>query len=346
MSSNRYVSFIGYNRNDNYTPNNKVIYNAALNLLLQQLKDYKIPSEIIIVEWNYLEDEVPFSDTLKITVETDYTKIRIIRVPPSYHKKFKNWKQRPFHPGAALNVGIKRAKGEFLLPMACDTFFTNAIFEFISKQTLRDNRFYRCDRHDVASIVLANIVGDKNKFFEGCRKHTKIHHTYLNMPPMFRIPSLHTNACGDFCLASRKLYEEVRGYKEGGDTGALDTDSLVVHSLYGMGIKQVLLPENCKVYKIFHEKSTARSLKVTWSKWQTLLDKVLMRFDPQMALSSRMLLNYPKRHFSYAVDAKFDSFERNFIKPARRWAMGKAPFYLNDNQWGLADIEFEENIVL
>lgn len=54
--SSPYISFIGFARNDDYISGRAEKHNASLNFLLQQLKDFKIPSEIILVEWNYPED--------------------------------------------------------------------------------------------------------------------------------------------------------------------------------------------------------------------------------------------------------------------------------------------------
>ena len=75
-----------------------------------------------------------------------------------------------------------------------------------------------------------------------------------------------------------------------------------------------------------------------------MLEKLLRRKGcSTLAINNfRMWLNYPKRKFSYAPEAIFNSFLKNFIKPARRWKKGRSPFYLNNKNWGLANISFEE----
>ncbi len=60
----------------------------------------------------------------------------------------------------------------------------------------------------------------------------------------------------------------------------------------------------------------------------------------------RILFNYPKRRYAYAPEAIFDSFEKNFIKPARQWAKKIPPFYLNNENWGLAGEELEEQVMI
>lgn len=347
-SDSPYISFIGFNRNDNYTANNKAVYNTSLNVLLQQLKEFKIPSEIVIVEWNYIENQVPLAETISLEIDTAYTKVRVIRVPSLHHKKYKYWQHKAFHVGAAINVGVRRAKGKFILPVASDVFLTDAVFKLISQANLQEDKFYRCDRYDVDPIVLNGMNKYRQKFFESCRTAIKCHHKYIVQEPTFRIAELHTNACGDFYLQSRELFESVRGCKEGKDVGSLDIDSLLIHALNGSGIQQVILPDECRVYKMFHEKSTSRAVNNIWLPWQKLLDRFLrLSFyqNNMPLLNMRLLLNYPKRSYSYAPEAIFDSFLTNFVKPARRWAKKLPPFYLNNEEWGLANIDLEETTI-
>ena len=79
-STSPYISFIGFARNDDYIPDRAEKHNFSLNFLLQQLKDYEIPSEIILVEWNYPQDRPPLAETIRLTVETKWTTVRVVRV--------------------------------------------------------------------------------------------------------------------------------------------------------------------------------------------------------------------------------------------------------------------------
>ena len=343
-----YISFIGFARNDDYVPNRAERHNFSLNFLLQQLKDFQIPSEIILVEWNYPEDRPPLAETIKIEIETSWTTIRVIRVPAKYHQRYKHWQLKPFHVGAAANVGIRRAKGQFILPMASDVFLTDACLEKIAKQNLDVNSFYRCDRYDIDATALENFNGNRNDFFARCVANIKVHHTYIHQEPSFRIAELHTNGAGDFYLLSRHLLSQIRGSKEGGDVGSFDIDSLIPHALNGLGARQVLLSDEYRVYKLFHSKSTSRAVEQIWKGWQKNLERVVhgLTKSNKAVNDVRILFNFPKRRYSYAPQATFDSFEKNFVKPARKWAKKLSPFYLNDENWGLAGEELEETKVL
>lgn len=115
----------------------------------------------------------PLAETISIKVDSPYTSIRIIRVPSVYHQQYKDWQSKPFHVGTAINVGIRRAKGKFILPIASDVFLTDACFEIISKQNLDSNAFYRCDRYDVDMTDAMNLVDNRDSFFEACEKTSK-----------------------------------------------------------------------------------------------------------------------------------------------------------------------------
>jgi glycosyltransferase involved in cell wall biosynthesis len=345
-----YISFIGFARNDNYVPDRTERHNFSLQFLIDQLEEKKIPSEIVIVEWNYSENNTPLSEAIRITSLTEWTTIRVIRVPPRFHQRYKFWHEKPFHVGAAVNVGIRRALGKFILPIASDIFLSDSCLDLISRQELDDNTFYRCDRYDVDSNAINNFklskTKQKSEFFKLCEEHIKIHHQKINQSPSFSIADLHTNGCGDFCLISRKKIEMIRGFKEGKDAGGLDIDSLVIHALHGLGCEQRILPQDCKVYKISHNQSTASSVNSKMSSWQKHLESFLnKKTNPKMVVDIRMLLNYPKRTFSYAPNATFDSFEKNFVKPARRWAQKTPPFHSNRANWGLKKENFEEKTI-
>lgn len=351
MNKDPYLTCVNFSRNDDYIPDRAMRQNFSINFLLHQLKTFKIPSEIILVEWNYPTDRPPLESTLNLKVSTPWTTIRIIRVPPQFHRKYRYWKHKAFHVGAAVNVGIRRAKGRFILPMASDVFFSDACMKTIAEQNLDESSFYRCDRFDVSSELLSEQICmqpfERARFFEQCDENFIRHHKEQLQEPAYGIPPLHTNASGDFCLVARSHYLQARGFKEGKDVGALDIDSLLLHALEGMGLRQCILPSECKVYKFFHQKSTVQALQEKWKPWQKRLELRLLRASKTTECINqyRAFFNYPKRQFSYAPKMMLDSFERNFLKPARRWAQKIPPYYLNGPNWGLSKYQLEEKVV-
>ncbi len=86
------------------------------------------------------------------------------------------------------------------------------------------------------------------------------------------------------------------------------------------------------------EKLAARAVTQKWIFHMKLLENLLMsmKIPKSFIIKLRILINYPKRVFSYAPKATFDSFEKNFVKQARKWAKKTPPFYSNGQDWGLA----------
>ncbi|MBU6447029.1 MAG: hypothetical protein KGQ49_06495, partial [Verrucomicrobia bacterium] len=65
--------------------------------------------------------------------------------------------------------------------------------------------------------------------------------------------TLHTNACGDFTLMSKKNWEELRGYPEW-DLFSWHLDSIVLYQARQHGIQEKDLPMKCAIYHIEHGK--------------------------------------------------------------------------------------------
>lgn len=349
MNKKPYISFIGFARNDDYVPDRAERHNFSLQTLINQIDEYKIPSEIIIVEWNYLQNNPPLAEVIKIKSFSEWTKLRVIRVPPRFHQKYKFWQSKPFHVGAAVNVGIQRALGDFVLPIASDIFLSDTCLEMISKQALDENTFYRCDRYDILPTALDRFDrnGSRHELFKIFDQHIKIRHHQIIQSADFLIADLHTNGCGDFCLVSKKQLLKIRGFKEGKDAGGLDIDSLVIHALHGMGCDQKLLSDEYKVYKISHNNSSVNVINTRKTAWQQSLERFMQKinYSPSSRVNMRILFNYPRRFFTYAPQVNFDSFEKNFVKPARRWAQKRPPFSLNNVHWGLINEKLEESCV-
>src|SRR5690606_35579077 len=183
------------------------------------------------------------------------------------HEKYRYFQFKPFRVGAAINVGIRRARGKFVLPIASDVVFTDECFRWIGEKKLDENAFYRCNRYDVSpSVFEGSKTDDRASFFKECKDHIVKSHLPISPEEAVDIPNLHTNACGDFCLASKEKFMKIRGFKEGADAGALDIDGLVIHSLNAIGVKQKILNDSFKVYKLFHQNSTAPAVSFKWKR--------------------------------------------------------------------------------
>jgi len=115
------------------------------------IEKYKIESELIIVNYNPVPDKPSLFETLSAIPARKYLKIRIITVPAEIHAKLYNPEVRkpvPLYEYIAKNVGVRRAKGEFILLSNPDIIFAPEIIRYISRKKLSSSKYYRADRCD------------------------------------------------------------------------------------------------------------------------------------------------------------------------------------------------------
>lgn len=115
------LSIVLCGRNDNYFGDFKYRITSSINYLCRnaekigRLKDI----EVIVVDWN---SEAPLSKELCLIQET-HDNVKFIIVPPEIAKKYLSNGQ-VFNAGCAINAGIRRANGTYIMIMPADTLIT------------------------------------------------------------------------------------------------------------------------------------------------------------------------------------------------------------------------------
>ncbi len=153
MSETPYLSIVATARNDNHGGNMLRRMQIFINGLLHQCQQYQLPAELIIVEWNPPVDKPRLPEVLSWPIENNPCKVRIIEVPPEIHRRFKHSEGLPLFQMIAKNVGIRRAKGEFILATNIDLLFSDELFSFLASRQLQPGVMYRIDRYDVEADV-------------------------------------------------------------------------------------------------------------------------------------------------------------------------------------------------
>ena len=123
MSAEPYVSFVLYCRNDNYGGDLIRKLELSLNFFIDQLTDHQLDAEIIIVEWNPPEGEPLLQRVLRLRT-SERVAVRFIIVPGRFHRRLRHWNKLTGSPLSAVNVGIRRARGQFVLIRASDVFYS------------------------------------------------------------------------------------------------------------------------------------------------------------------------------------------------------------------------------
>jgi hypothetical protein len=124
---------------------------------INQAKRHNLSSELIVVEWNPPAGRDRLAKVLHWPSDTGPCEVRIIEVPPEV--------QAPI----AKNVGIRRARGEFILATEIDIVFSDELVRFLASRRLEKGRMYRVDRHDVISGVPVDGTLDEKLAY--CRSH-------------------------------------------------------------------------------------------------------------------------------------------------------------------------------
>ncbi len=156
MTATPYLSVVATARNDNHGGNMLRRMQIFINGLLEQCRCHQLDAELIIVEWNPPSDTPPLSDVLSWQVTDSPCVVRIIQVPPEVHDQLNHSASLPLFQMIAKNVGIRRAKGQFILATNIDLLFSDELFSFIAAHKLQTGAVYRLDRYDAESDVPLN----------------------------------------------------------------------------------------------------------------------------------------------------------------------------------------------
>jgi len=276
---NPYISFVVIGRNDNYGEGFLDRFQNFINNLTYLTNKYNLYSELVIVEWNPPKENKKLFEVLKIE-RNNFLTIRFVEVPFKVHKQIKDSETRVLFENIGKNVGIRRAKGKFILVTNPDILFNSNLIKYLSKGRLNQNSCYRMFRYDLPKSTLPK---DIKKWDSWCRDNYKINQggvfrlkNYRKIKNLFYLPrdislavikkiislyypekfgyaSLTGGACpGDFILMSKELWNKSEGYPEMSTLNtALDSIAVLNARFIGSKIKRIKNP--CKIFHQFHD---------------------------------------------------------------------------------------------
>jgi hypothetical protein len=117
-----------------------------------QCKRHQLHAELILVEWNPPVDRVPLAEELRWPSDLGPCEIRIVTVPREVHASIANADKIPLFQMLAKNVGIRRARGAFVLATNVDILFSDDLMRYM-RGSLCSGRLYRAYRIDVPADV-------------------------------------------------------------------------------------------------------------------------------------------------------------------------------------------------
>jgi hypothetical protein len=142
------LSVVAVSRNDDHGGNMLERMQHFVNGFIAQCRRHELSAELILVEWNPPRDRPPLAQALGWPEELGPASVRIITVPPELHATFENGDQLPLFQMIAKNVGIRRARGAFVLATNIDILFSDSIIRYM-RDALRPGQLLRADRCDV-----------------------------------------------------------------------------------------------------------------------------------------------------------------------------------------------------
>ena len=314
LAEKPYISFVVVARNDNYGGDFLHRVNVFVKCLLYMCEAHCLDSELIIVEWNPPDNQKPLTDAIIWPdIEWKHTRVRTVKVLREVHNALENPAGLNLFEYLGKNVGVRRARGEYVLVTNPDVIFGKELIRWLASRTLAPNVFCRIDRYDVRTpIPLDNSPQD---ILEYCERNALRTFTRLGVydigkrPTIYRrvrfllsyakhFPNgpLHFNASGDFFLMHSSSWNRIRGYPELERLGkSHHIDSLLVLQAHQWGYRQLIIKPPAKLYHQDHG-----------------------RVDPDK----------PK---SMAVAAAFADLKRS-----------RKPIYFNPSTWGLSDKKLPE----
>jgi hypothetical protein len=338
-----YLTVVAASRNDDHGGDPLTRTQIFLDNLAQQAESLQLPCEILLVDWNPPADRPDLSQAIDWSFLNAYCHARVVQVPAEIHQRSVCGDKLPLLQMIAKNVGIRRARGEFVLATNIDILFSDELMRFLAQRNLKKGYSYRTDRLDIESGVPAQASSrerlayawdhtirlhqrGKTDFLTPGNPITATSPILFNNPAVFEsnqdgdhilrldvpIDMVHTNACGDFTLLHRDDWERIGGYAEF-DLYSFHIDSLGCLSAHYSGIREYFLPIPCATFHIEH------SIGSGWSP------------EGQERLFTRLAAN--------KIWWLPWSLVSDWVKQIRQ---NKQPLPFNKDNWGLSDINLPE----
>lgn len=167
--SRPYLSVVVTARNDDHGGNLLGRMQTFVNALLAQAKRHAVPIELVVVDWNPPPERPPLVEALRWPADIGPVQVRFIEVPPALHHTFRHGGVLPLYQMIAKNVGIRRARGQFVLATNIDVIFSHELFAFFAQRRLETACMYRIDRHDAMQQVPVDASIDEQLRY--CETH-------------------------------------------------------------------------------------------------------------------------------------------------------------------------------
>jgi len=252
-----YLTVVVPSRNDDHGGGMTERMVACVHGLLDQARRHRLRGELVLVEWNPPEGRPPLASVFDWSRAEGF-EARVVTVPPELHRRFPHSDKVNVHVLAAWNVGIRRARGEFVLCTSADVLLSDELARFLASEKLEPDAMYHIDRTNVAPEV-ARAAATEDRLRACADNVLGVDEPVRNeFPPGLGIPDLHLSAPGDFALLSRTRWHALGGYPEF-DTLGIGVDILFCYLAHHEGAREVVLRPPMRLYHIDHSRNWGSS---------------------------------------------------------------------------------------
>ncbi len=345
-----YLTLVAASRNDDHGGNTLYRTQIFIDSFLEQCERHQLRAELILVEWNPPGNRAPLAEVIRWELQNPWVNCRVITVPYERHVLIRFARVMPLFQMIAKNVGIRRARGEFILATNIDILFSNELMALVARKAFRPDRFYRCDRFDVDPALPRDVPLDEKLRFawdhlvgrnhrqglpdvlapqiEGAPLHVTLRAALASghfeweterglsaLTAKASIPpvGLHLNACGDFTLMHRDAWAKIGGYPEF-EMYSFHIDSIGAITAHLSGFRESWFPPPAVCFHIEHALGSGFDGKNQSSLFERLEQQGIGWFD-----------------WSVIAPLMEEIWEKQVIE-------------FNTAAWGLRDIPLEETV--
>lgn len=358
------LSVVVVSRNDDHGGNMLQRMQLFVSGWIEQSKRFSLPSELVIVEWNPPVGRQRLAEVLQLPEEVSPCIVRFIEVPSELHRRFKNSESLPLFQMIGKNVGIRRARGRFVLATNIDILFSDELMEFFAYGKLLPGYMYRIDRYDVPSDLPNDSSIEKQ--LDYCREH--VIRVNMQSETIIKERERHNNGTSIF----GKQLSRIHNYKN--DKGVFQLLKDVLFLLTQPIMKIVIRP---LIYgKPLHTNACGDFTLMTRDDWMRLrgnaeFETFSLHLDGLMCIAAHhggvreVILEDPMRiyHIEHAPGSgwspgagaklleerlnKADISQLNYkeyLKYYKKIRWHRGPMIFNDENWGLGQEPLHENV--
>jgi len=218
------ISLVVTGRNDGYGVRDRLLDTLRFNH--RELSARGISYEYVLTEWAPDPKWPLLADLIADTLPETHGLVTSYIVDPAYHETLTMNPRVPYMDYLAKNVGIRRARGRFILVTNVDIYFGRRVLDLLESRAFAPRTVYRAVRCDLKmgfkhEDPAWDVLEDPDN---------------LEAPPRPLKQPLLLGGSGDFVLLDRETFCELGGYNEVYRLARVGVDANFLVKAYASGL--------------------------------------------------------------------------------------------------------------